>query len=224
MKFCRLIFTVILSFFLISCVSAIPGEKSVILHNISAEYFAIAENYLAQKNYSKAIDNYKLSLRSAKKEDVNQIKYQMGYAYALSEKYSEAEDIFVDLYKQEKSNRILAESLAYCYAKNRKLDDALAIYQTLYAENPYTEEIANNYFLVLLEANQIEAAKEVLDKFKEDFSESKKISVLEENYKKITEPKEKPEDSEEIHDTEISEDTENSKQSNKTVTSEDKLE
>ena len=187
MKFCRLIFTVILSFFLISCVSAIPGEKSVILHNISAEYFAIAENYLAQKNYSKAIDNYKLSLRSAKKEDVNQIKYQMGYAYALSEKYSEAEDIFVGLYKQEKSNRILAESLAFCYAKTGKLDDALAIYQTLYAENPYTEEIANNYFLVLLEANQMEVAKEVLDKFKEDFPESKKISILEENLKKLTE-------------------------------------
>ena len=187
MKFCRLIFTVILSFFLISCVSAIPGEKSVILHNISAEYFAIAENYLAQKNYSKAIDNYKLSLRSAKKEDVNQIKYQMGYAYALSEKYSEAEDIFVGLYKQEKSNRILAESLAFCYAKTGKLDDALAIYQTLYAENPYIEEIANNYFLVLLEANQIEVAKEVLDKFKEDFPESKKISILEENLKKLTE-------------------------------------
>lgn len=187
MKFCRLIFTVILSFFLISCVSAIPGEKSVILHNISAEYFSIAENYLAQKNYSKAIDNYKLSLRSAKKEDVNQIKYQMGYAYALSEKYSEAEDIFVGLYKQEKSNRILAESLAFCYAKTGKLDDALAIYQTLYAENPYTEEIANNYFLVLLEANQIEVAKEVLDKFKEDFPESKKISILEENLKKLTE-------------------------------------
>ena len=187
MKFCRLIFTVILSFFLISCVSAIPGEKSVILHNISAEYFAIAENFLAQKNYSKAIDNYKLSLRSAKKEDVNQIKYQMGYAYALSEKYSEAEDIFVGLYKQEKSNRILAESLAFCYAKTGKLDDALAIYQTLYAENPYTEEIANNYYLVLLEANQIEAAKEVLDKFKEDFPESKKISILEENLKKLTE-------------------------------------
>ena len=177
----------ILCFFLISCVSAIPGEKSVILHNISAEYFAIAENYLAQKNYSKAIDNYKLSLRSAKKEDVNQIKYQMGYAYALSEKYSEAEDIFVGLYKQEKSNRILAESLAFCYAKTGKLDDALAIYQTLYAENPYTEEIANNYFLVLLEANQIEVAKEVLDKFKEDFPESKKISILEENLKKLTE-------------------------------------
>ena len=77
--------------------------------------------------------------------------------------------------------------MAFCYAKTGKLDDALAIYQTLYAENPYTEEIANNYFLVLLEANQIEVAKEVLDKFKEDFPESKKISILEENLKKITE-------------------------------------
>ena len=42
-------------------------------------------------------------------------------------------------------------------------------------------------FLVLLEANQIEVAKEVLDKFKEDFPESKKTSILEENLKKLTE-------------------------------------
>ena len=68
-----------------------------------------------------------------------------------------------------------------------EIDDALAIYQTLYSENPYTEEIANNYFLVLLEANQIEIANEVLEKFKEDFPESKKISSLEENLKKLTE-------------------------------------
>ena len=120
--------------------------------------------------------------------------------------------------------------MAYCYAKNGKIDDALAIYQTLYSENPYTEEIANNYFLVLLEANQIENAEEVLNKFKEDFPESKKISVLEENLRKLTESEEITEDSEnaenteEIDDSEISEDEESTEQSNDVVTSEDKLE
>ena len=76
MKNSRLVLLTIICLFLISCVSTIPGEKAVILQNLSTEYFNIAENYLAQKNYSKAIENYKLSLRSAKDENLNQIKYQ----------------------------------------------------------------------------------------------------------------------------------------------------
>ena len=84
----------------------------MILQNLSAEYFNIAENYLSQKNYSKAIENYKLSLRSAKNENLNQTKYQLARAYALNKDYAEAEDIFYDLYQQEKDNTILAESLA----------------------------------------------------------------------------------------------------------------
>ena len=104
----------------------------MILQNLSAEYFNIAENYLSQKNYSKAIENYKLSLRSAKNENLNQTKYQLARAYALNKDYAEAEDIFYDLYQQEKDNTILAESLAYCYGKNGKLQDSINIYKELY--------------------------------------------------------------------------------------------
>ena len=173
--------------FLFSCVSTIPGEKVVILQNLSAEYFNIAENYLSQKNYSKAIENYKLSLRSAKNENLNQTKYQLARAYALNKDYAEAEDIFYDLYQQEKDNTILAESLAYCYGKNGKLQDSINIYKELYEKAPYREEIAKNYYLLLLETKEYDEAKSVLEKFKIDFPESKNISVLEENFKKATE-------------------------------------
>lgn len=191
MKNSRLVLLTIICLFLISCVSTIPGEKAVILQNLSTEYFNIAENYLAQKNYSKAIENYKLSLRSAKNENLNQTKYQLARAYALNKNFGEAEDIFFDLYQQEKTNTILAESLAYCYGKNGKLQDSINIYKELYTKTPYQEEIAKNYYLLLLETKEYDEAKTVLEKFKIDFPESKNISVLEENFKKATEvPKE----------------------------------
>ena len=163
------------------------------MQNLSAEYFNIAENYLSQKNYSKAIENYKLSLRSAKDENLNQIKYQLARSYAMNQNYSEAEDIFFELYEQEQSNIILAQSLAYCYMKNGKPEESIAIYEKLYKENPYQENIANNYFLLLLESKKVEEAKSVLETFKIDFPESTKTSVLEENLKKATEVLEKTE-------------------------------
>lgn len=191
MKFCRRFFIFILCFFLLSCVSTVPGEKAVILKNLSAEYFNIAENYLAQEKYSKAIDNYNLSLRTANQKDKNQIKYQLAKAYALNKNYNEAQDIFFELYEQEKSNTILVQSLAFCYGKNGKIDEALTLYKDIYLENPSQEDVANNYFLLLLEAKQIDEAKSVLEKFKTDFPESKKLSALEKNFEKATEvPKE----------------------------------
>ena len=193
MKNLRFILVGFICFFLFSCVSTIPGEKEVILQNLSAEYFNIAENYLSQKNYSKAIENYKLSLRSAKDENLNQIKYQLARSYAMNQNYSEAEDIFFELYEQEQSNIILAQSLAYCYMKNGKPEESIAIYEKLYKENPYQENIANNYFLLLLESKKVEEAKSVLETFKIDFPESTKTSVLEENLKKATEVLEKTE-------------------------------
>ena len=191
MKNFRLILQGFICFFLFSCVSTIPGEKEVILQNLSAEYFNIAENYLSQKNYSKAIENYKLSLRSAKDENLNQIKYQLARSYTKNKNYSEAEDIFFELYEQEQSNIILAQSLAYCYMKSGKVNESIAIYEKLFKENPYQEDIANNYFLLLLEAQKVDEAKSVLEVFKIDFPESTKISVLEENLKKLTEVPEK---------------------------------
>lgn len=174
----------ILCFSLFSCVSTIPGEKEIILKNLSAEYFNIGENYFSQKNYPKAIENYQLSLRSAQTEDLNQIKYQLASAYVLNKNYKEAEDIFLKLYQQEKDNIILAQSLAYCYAKNGKIEDSLLIYKDIYTQNPYQEDIGSNYFLLLLEANEIDEAKIVLEKIKTDFPESSKIPLLEENLKK----------------------------------------
>ena len=194
MKRCRLILLGFTCFFLFSCVSTIPGEKEVILQNLSAEYFNIAENYLNQKNYSKAIENYNLSLRTAKTENLNQIKFQLAKAYALNKSYLEAEKAFYELYEQEKSNTILVQSLAFCYGKNGKIDEALTLYKDIYLENPSQEDVANNYFLLLLEAKQIDEAKSVLEKFKTDFPESKKISTLEKNFGKATEvPKESEE-------------------------------
>ena len=105
----------------------------------------------------------------------------------------EAEDIFFELYELEQSNIILAQSLAYCYMKNGKPKESIAIYEKLYKENPYQENIANNYFLLLLESKKVEEAKSVLETFKIDFPDSTKISVLEENLKKATEVPEKTE-------------------------------
>ena len=79
----------------------------MILQNLSTEYFNIAENYLAQKNYSKAIENYKLSLRSAKNENLNQTKYQLARAYALNKNFGEAEDIFLIYINKKKQTQFL---------------------------------------------------------------------------------------------------------------------
>ena len=64
---------------------------------------------------------------------------------------------------------------------------SVANYKELYEKAPYREEIAKNYYLLLLETKEYDEAKSVLEKFKIDFPESKNISVLEENFKKATE-------------------------------------
>ena len=168
MKNARKFFLLFLVLSLCSCASRgfLPGEKNVILKNLSSEYFNIAENYLAQKNYSKAIENYLLCLRTAQKENKNQINFQLARAYALNKDYDNAENIFFDLLQSDQNNTILIESLAFCYAKNGKISKSIESYKELYKTNTFSEEIVNNYVLVLLEGKKIEDAKQILNDFK----------------------------------------------------------
>ena len=189
MKFAKKIFLLFLVFSLCSCASQgfLPGEKTVILRNLSSEYFNIAENYLAQKNYSKAIENYLLCLRTAQKENTNQVNFQLARAYALNKNYENAENIFLDLLKSDQNNTILKESLAFCYAKNGKISESIDLYKELYKTNTFSEEIVNNYVLVLLEGKKIDEANQILSDFKLASPDSKIIESLESKIKKYEE-------------------------------------
>lgn len=174
-----------LFFCLVACVSKLPGENQVILSNLSAEYFNIAENYLAQKKYSKAIENYNLCLRTA--ENQNQIKFQLAKAYCLNKEYAYAQEIFEALLQEDSDNLLLLQGLAYCYAQQENSSKAVELYATLYAQNPHLEDVANNYFLLLINAKDFDKATEVLEKYKIDFAESANITKLEEKLKIATE-------------------------------------
>ena len=62
----------------------VPGERQILIKNISSEYFNIAEGYMDLKKYDKAAEYYKLAMGS--KELKASACYKLARCYALSKK------------------------------------------------------------------------------------------------------------------------------------------
>lgn len=171
--------------FLIFCISFfscssnkffIPGEKEAQIENISIEYFNIAEEYLNQKNYTKAIQYYKLVMKSDSL--FNASYYKLGRCYALNKDYKNALSVYENILKNDPGNSTIKSSIAYLYAVNNNPKKALDIYSALLVENPNNEEVLVNYISILISQKDFETAKVNLNFLEEKFPSNKNIALF----------------------------------------------
>lgn len=125
--------------FLFSCISA-PGEKDVEKRNIAAEYYDIAMKYVDQKQYDKAVSCFEKARTMAASADYVKIDYQMARAYALSNKWKEASDLFGTILEQDPGNSNVKEAYAYTLYKGGDKEKALQLYAELGKPDPFVQE------------------------------------------------------------------------------------
>lgn len=162
-------------FLLVSCQSTyfIPGKKTVVYKNISAEYFNIAQGYEGLKNYNKAIEYYKLAMND--KSIANSCNYKIGRCYALSKDYSNAAKIYESLVAKDPDNLSLKMSLAYVYAMGGETNKAIAFYKNLAEKYPEDVSVLVNYTALLISDSKYELAEKNFYILKEKFPADKSI-------------------------------------------------
>ncbi len=159
----------------------IPGENERILKNLASEYYAIAEGNLNLKNYTKAVEYYRLAMRSAEFERI--AYYKIGYAYALAKDWVNAESVYRELLAQDPQNVSLAASLAYITAQKGDIDSALVQYEKLTGLQPFDQSLRENYTVLLVAAGRNDDAAKQLELLKTDFPDSTVIESLEKKLK-----------------------------------------
>lgn len=166
-------------FSIVGCCSFyVPGEKEIILRNINIEYFNIAEEYFNLKNYSKAIDYYKIAIKDASL--YSSACYKLARSYAFSSKWEDAYYYYNDVLKTDPDNLNIKISLAYITAMKGDNDSAIEQYKTLYEKNPYEEILLESYIDLLVFVDKKEEAKNLFAELKEKFPNNKKISEFSE--------------------------------------------
>lgn len=182
--FLSLIFTIFTFsgiFGITSCSSTsdipVPGENQMRIENITAAYFEIAETYESQKNYSKAIEYYKLAM--ADSDLKNTCQYKIGRCYALNKDYKNALICYRILLKDDPENTNLLLSCAYLEAMCSNFKEAEEIYQKLLEGNPQNPDIYKNYISVLIVHGKKEKARKILDKMIAVFPDDSSIAVFE---------------------------------------------
>lgn len=182
------IFFVFFSVFLYSCSSTglrIPGEERKILENLAAEYYHLAEGYLEQKNYKKAMECYDFAMRDNSIRQ--QSYYKKGYCAAMAKEWDVAQEIYSDLLLQDSENINLALSLAYIMSQQGKLEEAVDIYKELSDKNPQDQNIAENCISLFIALEQFDKARDELSLFSTNFPDAtEKISEFEKQLENAT--------------------------------------
>ncbi len=154
----------------------IPGESAVREKNITAEYFAIAVSYEEVKNYSKAIEYYKLAMKN--EEQKNSAYYKIGWCYAMNKEWEKAREIYEAQLKIDSENTNLKASLAYITAMCGNLREAIVAYKELSSANPTSVDYLKNYIYVLMADGKYEIADEQFAILKETFPDDSDIADI----------------------------------------------
>ena len=166
-----------ISFFFISCASSsfrVPGETKIILNNLAAEYYNVAEGYMEIKKYDKAAEYYKLAMRN---EDLYLTAYyKLARSYALSKNWEKANESYEELLKLDPDNSMIKSSLAYITAMRGNVDEAILSYKNLISENPYNENFLETFVALLINVGRGEDAEESFFLLKEKFPDNKQLS------------------------------------------------
>lgn len=170
-------FAFLLSVCASSCVSMgipVPGEAAKRETSITAEYFQIAKGYEDLKNYTKAIEYYKLAMKN--KELYDSAYYKLGRCYALAKKWEEALVIYKVLLKKDPENTSLLRSIAYIEAMRGNTSEAEILYAGLVEKNPTDSALLRNYLSVLIVNEQFENAVAQYTLLSETFPDDKAIA------------------------------------------------
>ena len=170
-------------FIFISCKTTdlIPGSNRIKIQNIYNEYLNIANVYYELEKFDKAIEYYTLAMDS--KELYWACYYKLVQCYALTSKWSQAEEHYVVLQKRDPENSSIKASLAYIKALNGQVEEAKKIYEELIEQFPENQLFLENYIAILfLEKNTAEIAVP-LSVLKDLFPESANITKIENQLK-----------------------------------------
>ena len=132
-------------FIFISCKTTdlIPGSNRIKIQNIYNEYLNIANVYYELEKFDKAIEYYTLAMDS--KELYWACYYKLAQCYALTSKWSQAEDHYVVLQERDPENSSIKASLAYIKAMGGNVEESKKIYQELIHEHPENQLYLENY-------------------------------------------------------------------------------
>lgn len=169
--------SVVFALSLASCASnslRVPGETSIILKNLASEYYTVAEGFMEIKNYTKAIEYYKLAMRN---EDLYlPAYYKLARCYVFAKDWDNAVKSYKYLIELDKDNTVLKTSLAYISAMRGDVDDAIMQYRELIKTNPYDENLLESLVALLINVGRGEDAEESFFILKEKFPDNKQIA------------------------------------------------
>lgn len=155
----------------------VPGEAKRIQNNLFSEYFLVADAYLENKKYDKAIEFYTKALEHPDLAD--SARYKIAYSHALAENWDKAIPAYTDLLEKDQENMELEKSLAYLYARQGNLAHSAATYRKLTEKNPYDQSLLENFITVLIAGNYLEEAEVALERLKTDFPDNTTAEDLE---------------------------------------------
>lgn len=172
-----------------SCASVSEKDKDIANQNLYIEYQNIADTFVAQEKYDKAITYYNLALEN--KDTYWNVYYKLAKAYAFQKKWPEAEEMYKTLLNRDPDNSTLKESLAYIYSMNGNYEEAKLIYDELMALFPEVKEYLENYISILISQKDFDAVSVPLYLLIEQFPDSTNIKTFQNEYDKyIQEQKE----------------------------------
>lgn len=162
-----------------SCATAslrVPGEAKIILKNLAVEYNNIGDGYMGIKNYTKAAEYYEKAMRG--KDMYLPVYYKLARAYALGKSYDKAIESYEYLLSLDAENTSLKSSLAYVYAMKGDYDEAIRHYKILIDENPYDQNLLENYTALLINIGRAEDAEPLYFLIKSKFPDSSQLSTF----------------------------------------------
>lgn len=169
-----------------SCASngiEIPGKHSAEIRKLDNEYIAIADEYLKMEKYDKAIEYYKLGLKS--KENYWSVYYKLAKTYVYKADWEQALPMYETLLQRDNENNSLKVSIAYIYAMSGNVDKAIEIYEVLIKENPENEEYLQNVTIIFLQKKDLEASQKYFEKLKISFPDNTNLTKIEEEINKL---------------------------------------
>lgn len=177
----KIIYTIAVSFVLCltSCKSAnvtFPGTKQFKTDEIFAQYELIGDEYLKNKNYTKAIEYYQKA--SKDKNNYWSITYKLAKVNALQKNWVEAQELYTKLLERDPENSSLEISLAYITAMSGDSAKAIEEYKNLVEKYPDNESLLINYISVLLTDKKAELAEEKYFVLKQKFPDSTSIQDI----------------------------------------------
>jgi tetratricopeptide (TPR) repeat protein len=156
---------------------------SSVRRDIAAEYYAIAEGYAGLSKYENAIPFYRKA--ALQREYENAADYGLARMLALTGKWQEACIVFSQLYEKDRGNLLVASAYSYSLASNGQIDEALALYESVWNKSIDDPAAIRNYAGILIIAGRFAEALEQIDLLREKFPDTDSAKGLDELEKKV---------------------------------------